>query len=327
MRHSAITQCLSSQIANPETQWSLGTFGAIAEFVRDADELADMSTDRSSFSVVTSRGGVRITPHPDLRLFAFETITRESWSGRVALCLPQATRAMERRGVLTELGPDAHALRPSDRRAILFDLGFSALQVNTCVRISGHDVAAQLRAYCGQSLLKQSHPAMTLLRAHSPHRVFVSLVGRIEVFQPIPPPHGVSPEGPHTHVLPNLLRRERTHAATEPIPDGYVPCAHLYPAHPARDAVGRERPFDHVRHAEFPAILRKFGNPEFVALKERVAAAIAAGEDPLVIRVSDRRFARTNVRIMLRQLKAARQEFPALAAWAAAHEANRAETA
>jgi hypothetical protein len=151
-------------------------------------------------------------------------------------------------------------------------------------------------------------------------------VGRIEVFQPIPPPHGVSPEGPHTHVLPNLLRHERTHAATEPIPDGFIPCAHFYPAHPARDAMGRERPFDHVRHAEFQEILRKFGNPEFVALKERVAAAIAAGENPLVIRVSDRRFARTNVRITLRQLKATQEEFPALAAWAAAHEPNRTET-
>jgi hypothetical protein len=126
-------------------------------------------------------------------------------------------------------------------------------------------------------------------------------------------------------VLPNLLRRERTHSATEPIPEGWVPCAHFYPAHPARDAMGRARPFDHDRHAEFQAILRKFGDPGFVALKEQVATAIEAGDDPSIIRASHRRFARTNVRITLRQLKAAQKDFPMLAAWIAAHEFNRAE--
>ena len=43
---------------------------------------------------------------------------------------------------------------------------------------------------------------MAVILAASPHRVFVSRVGRIEVFQAIPSANGKSPEGPHTHVLP-----------------------------------------------------------------------------------------------------------------------------
>jgi hypothetical protein len=145
-------------------------------------------------------------------------------------------------------------------------------------------------------------------------------VGRIEVYQPIPDPHGRSPQGPHTHVLPKLLAHGRTHSANEQIPDGWVPCAHLYPAHPARDAFGQSRPFDPTRHDAFQHVLRMFGNPDFIALKQRVADAVAAGEDPSVIEVTGQRFARTNVRVTLRQLKALRNETPTLAAWMIAHE-------
>ena len=311
--------CLSAQMADAETQWSLGTFGAIAEFARDPDEPADVRCEPPALSAVTGRGGIRIAPRDDMRLFAFETTTKESWSPRVALCLPHERSAMNTRAVLTELGPDTEALRSEDRGGVLFDLGIDALQVDACVRVADPAVAAQLRAHCGQATFAPGNPAGGLILAHSPHRVFISRVGRIEVYQPIPPAHGKSPEGPHTHVLLDLLRHRRTHAATEPIPEGFVPCAHLYPAHPAKDAQGRSRPFDPRRHASFESMLRQFGDPQFVALKERVRMAVARGQDPSAIPVTGR-FARTNVRVALRQLRAAEEDLPSLAAWLAAHE-------
>ena len=67
-------------------------------------------------------------------------------------------------------------------------------------------------------------------------------------------------------------------------------------------------------------MLLRFGDPHFIALKERVTAAVAAGEDPAAITVSQARFARTHIRVALRQLKAANAAAPALAAWMAAHE-------
>ena len=126
---------------------------------------------------------------------------------------------------------------------------------------------------------------MGIILATNPHRVFLSRLGRVEVFQPIPPPDGKSPDGPHTHVLPGLLRHRRTHAATEPIPDGLVPCAHVYPPHPAKDGMGRARPFDRAHHEAFQAILRSYGDPKFLALKQQVLDAVAAGADPSAIAV------------------------------------------
>lgn len=314
---AGILAFLGEQMADAETQWSLGTFGAIAEFARDGGEPAAV-TPATPVTAVTERGAIRIEPLADMRPFAFETTTRDGWSQRVALCLPQDRCGMNGRTVLTELGPDTQALRAADRGAILFDLGLGALQVDCCVRVGDAEVAALLRPHCGQPAF--GSPAMGIILATNPHRVFVSRLGRIEVFQPIPPPHGRSPEGPHTHVLPGLLRHRRTHAATEPIPAGLVPCAHVYPAHPAKDARGHTRPFDHARHAAFQAMLRRYGDPAFVALKQSVTDAVAAGADPSAIAVTDQRFARTTIRVTLRQLKAAREELPSLAAWLAAHE-------
>ena len=64
---------------------------------------------------------------------------------------------------------------------------------------------------------------MGMILAANPHRVFISRLGRIEVYQPIPPPSGKSPEGPHTHVLPKLLKSGRTHPATDRFPRAGFP--------------------------------------------------------------------------------------------------------
>src|ERR1041385_4405152 len=143
-------ELITAQLDDPEAQWSLGTFGAIAEFSRDADEPAEFERGEFSISVVTPRGGLRLLAHPELRPFAFETITTQAWSQRVAFCLPQAASAMSGRAALTELGPDTDALRAQDRDALLFDLGLGALQVDCCVRVADRQLAEGLRQHAGQ---------------------------------------------------------------------------------------------------------------------------------------------------------------------------------
>jgi len=322
-----VTAFLAEQLADCETHWSLGTFGALAEFTRDAGEPGVEAKDGGAMSVVTSRGGIRLKPLPEMKLFASESTTPESWSHRVALCLPADRCGMGRRGVLTELGPDAQALRAQDRDGILFDLGLDAVQVDACIRVADPDIVSRLRALTGRSVWEPDNPAMGIIVPAGPPRVFVGRVGRIEVFQPIPPPNGKSPEGPHTHVLPKLLRHRRTHSAAEPVPDGFVPCAHFYPAHPTKDALGRALRFDARRHDAFQHILRRFGDPAAVGLKQRVISAIERGGRPSDIIVPDDRFARANVRVAIRQMQMASEPPPALAVWTQGFDHARAEAA
>lgn len=309
-------------LADPEAQWSLGTFGAIAEFMRDAGELAEIERTEQSASVVTPRGGIRLVALPGLRAVAFETVTTSSWSQRVAFCLPEAAARMSRRAALTELGPDRDALRPQDRDAVLFDLGLGALQVDCCIRTGDAGLIAGLRAHAGRSLFEHGNPAMGLILQHGPHRVFVTRAGRAEVYQPIPPPGGKAPEGPHTHVLPKLLAHGRTHAATEPIPKSFVSCAHLYPAHPLRDGCGRARPFDAALHRAFQRLLSRYGNIEHLRLKRNVIKALNAGAGPQAIAMPNDRYAQAAIRVALRQIKASEGTSPGLTAWFAAHDAR-----
>jgi hypothetical protein len=308
---SAAIDLLHTQIADADTQWSLGTFGGIAEFSRDRDERVHLTQSAMGAAAVTARGGISIELSNDCRPFAFECVTRSSWSQRVALCLPAGGCAMNRRTVLTELDVDHKALQPQHRGSTLFDLGLGALQADLCVRIDDPGTVAQLRRHTGLSVFDPANPAMGLLLEANPHRVFISRIGRVEVYQPIPPPSGTSPDGPHTHVLPKLLKSGRTHAATEPIPDGWIPCAHLYPQHPARDGGGAEG------HNPFQRILERFGLPEFLAIKRRVVDAIRAGAPPSSLATTLDRHGRTGVRIALRQLKAAGTAAPVLKAWLA----------
>jgi hypothetical protein len=311
---------LAERLTDTETTWSVGTFGAIAEFMRDVDEPAKILCGDHAITAVTAKGGLRIDAHPKLRPFASESLTTQSWGQRVALCLPAEAAPMNGLGELTELGPDRDALRVEDRTGVLFDLGLGTLQVDACIRSGDAAVIAALRRYICKSVFATDSVALGVILQSNPHRVFVSRLGRVEVFQPIPPANGKSPEGPHTHVLPKLLAHHRTHSATEPVPDGWVPCAHLYPPHPLRDGFGPNRPFQGNCHIAFQNLLLRYGDPERVALKRRIIYSVMAGHGPAEIVIPGDRFSRAAVRITLRQLQASGPSSAALSSWLSHHD-------
>jgi hypothetical protein len=227
---------------------------------------------------------------------------------------------MSGRRVLAEIGRDQDALCEEDRGALLFDLGLGTLQLDACVRTGDVALIVELRRWVGQSLFAPGNGAMTAIFAVNPHRVFLSRVRRVEVFQPIPPPDGKSPDGPHTHVLPRLLRHNRTHATTESLPQGWIPSAHFYPPHPARDALGQWHAFRRDRHTAFQELLGRYGDQHVIDVKRRVEEAVVAGKPPSCIATPADRFARATVRITLRQLRASAPNSPVLPTWLSVHD-------
>jgi hypothetical protein len=307
---------LRRYLTDPAASWGLGTYGAVAEFHRTSDEPASVDMGATP-QVITARGALRIGSTQEVRAYAYEQPghASDSWSHVLTLCLPAARSAMHRRTVLTECGPDHEALRPQDRTAVLFDLGLGTAQVDVCVRTADPETLAYLRAGVGRSLFAPDNPLMSAMPRLSPHRVFICRFARLEVYQRIPGHGETPPEGPHTHVLPHLLRHQRSHPATAPIPDGLVPCLSLYPANPLYDALGSPRPFDRKAYEAFQPLLRGFGDPTLVRLKEAVTEAVRADQAPDGFTLPASRAGRAAVRVALRQLAHTDNHCPMLAAW------------
>ena len=306
---TSATDLVARHLRDPRTSWAIGTFGAIAEFHRDPDEPVELSPD----GALTARGGIRVRPSDAVRVVAWERPTAgDAGTHGIALCLAADAGAMGRRTTITELGPDGDALDHTARATALFDLGIGAPHCDACVRVGDPAMLQALRAAVGRPLM-ETHLVLDLA-ALSPTRVFVSRLGRLEVRTPIPKPDGRTPDGPHTHVLPDLLKHKRTHAATVPLPEGMVPSAEIFPASAIHDEHGRTTPFDAARHATFQALFERYGDVACRTAKTETLAAIRAGEPPRD-HPHYTRAQRLSRRVALRQLLHTDGASTALAAW------------
>ena len=200
-------------LADAGNGWSIGTWGAIGEFQYDAHE-PGLVLDLATLSVTSPRGELHIGDLSDARLFAL--VDDAGRTREIAFCSP---RPAARRTTIHELDETT------------FDLGIGAPHVDVMVRLRGDDAEtrAALRAGVGQPLLAAGNPAGAAIARSSPTRVFASALARLEVHQPIPPPGGRSPEGPHSHLLPQYLKEGRSHAPGSPLPAGLYCGLSLYP--------------------------------------------------------------------------------------------------
>jgi hypothetical protein len=200
-------------LAAPANGWSVGTRGTIAEFQYDAGE-PGLAVDSDGLGVSSRRGSLRIRDLQEASIFAFAG--EDGRAREIAFCSP---RRRAGRSVVTSL---------SDT---VFDLGIGAPHVDMLVRVPAEDGATlrALRAGLGRPLLEPGNPAGPAIAQASPTRIFVSALATIEVHQPIPPPGGRSPEGPHTHLLPRYLQEGCPHRPGSPLPAGLYCGLTLYP--------------------------------------------------------------------------------------------------
>ncbi len=297
---------LRRQTSQLETVWSVSTFGAVAEFHGTGEDVVEVSGGDQTISLRCSGGSARIEFNSAMRAVGYEGLTKDPrlWSHGVAICLPEADAAMNARTVLTREDEDG-----------LFDLGLGLPHLDACIRTEDPALVAALKLNLGKNLFHDCIDLVHQMTESSPFRVFHTALARIEVNTPIAKPGTVTPDGAHTHILPELLAHNRTHAATVPIPRGWLPVLTLYPANPVRDEHGEPREFDGKLHTEFQSILEQFGDPAMVALKQSIRASIAQGELPLSFFEPEDRHHRLAARVCLRQLRMTTADTPALRQW------------
>jgi hypothetical protein len=303
-RLNDIEHVLRCELLNPSSSFSIGCFGAIAEFHRSADEaLTDFAPDR--LTVATARGALRIDLKASIIALAYETLSGRPgrWQHGVVFCLPQSDAAKNARSALTELGPDNHAIHVQNEQDVLFDMGVAAQNIDFCIRTSSPELLQVLRANLGRSIFDADNPTMAAILDANPHRIVLSALGRCEVYQAIG--RELTPEGPHTHVLPKLLAGGLAQSTNIPLPDEHLPCLNLYPANPFFDGLGRETSYDPEAQVAFEKLAQMWARPDHQAEKVQVRAAINAGMPPNKYPPPATRLRRRALRIALRQLSAA----------------------
>ena len=215
--NSDIRALITTHLGSPTSSWSIGVRGAIAEFLRSEEEVIQPS-DLERLEVQTGRGAIRIFP--------LDGVRRITYQNTLQFCLPRARAHLpDCHNVVTELGADSASVCSHFANDVLFDLGLGIPHVRVCVRTAQASLLDRLRQNVGRPLLGHDQELAQALAAASPHRVFFSRLARIEVFAAIPTER--TPNGPHTHLLPDLLgTTDETLEAM--IPTTHSSCLSLY---------------------------------------------------------------------------------------------------
>ena len=316
-RHLRAT--LRAHLNDRASSWSIGGYGAIAEFhwLPDDNPEDDSGDDSGGLQVVTEAGALSLRLREDVVPHAYQGLSRhpDRWLQGIALCLPWRRARRGARAVLTELGPDRHAIRGRDRDAVLFDLGLALPHVDACVRSDSPELLQALRAGCGRSLLEPGNAVMPAIIEASPHRVFSSQLGRVEVYQRIGRAGQPTPLGPHTHVLPRLLAAQRASAEDNDAPAYHRACAYLYPKHPLTDNLGNRTAYDRDAHGQFTALMERWGDASFLAERQRTIRAVRAGVDAHRYQAPTNAKGRYALRIAIRELAQQMGDTDIIEAW------------
>ena len=150
--------------------------------------------------------GLQLTIPDEMVAFA---LTAGEARSVLALFLGVPHRALRPPSRGVRLASDHAALRPGDDGATIADLGLGRRASSFAVRTRDPEIVAALRAVEGMGWPAALDEVGELLKARSPERVVSSPAGRIEVYTPIPPPDGASPEGSHTHLQPGTIELGR----------------------------------------------------------------------------------------------------------------------
>jgi predicted Fe-S protein YdhL (DUF1289 family) len=239
--------------------WVLGVFGAVAEFCVGLDESCDIDDAGESFTACTSRGAIRFEISSQVRALGITTVVESVKKEVVVLAVPKVGLRRPVNHSLAFLGPDQEAIRPEEREDRLFDLGLGAKAAGFCVRVSAPDLARDLEDRIGQGWADLLTGLSGRIVSASPTRVVLTPIGRVEVYTPIPPPGGRSPDGPHTHFLPTQLAVGRETPPGLELPDSLAPCAIFYPQAGAAEAPtvparAAQRPSEVCSPSESPII-------------------------------------------------------------------------
>ncbi len=280
---------------------SIGGYGAIAEYEGWPIEVESTDSTINFFSN-NEKGAFVATILPNNELFAQESLSSNNrlWHQELVVTEKIGGSTYRSGNKLEEVGLDNQSLAAEGKKHLLFNLGTGLGNSIFCVRTDDRELISVLRNYLGKQITTKNHPAIESVVKASPTRVVISKVGRIEVYQKISRVR--TPKGPHTHLLPELLKEKKTHSQKLVLPPNTMPVLSF---HPRR--ISRLSPLGAKSCQQFDRILKSFGNRDYFNAKIQIIRALRSRESPLKLLSKSSSIENTALRVALIQ---SRHYFP-----------------
>jgi hypothetical protein len=216
-----------------EGGWTMGCYGAVAEFRIGKDEPGNVEIEGGIVTARTDHGAFRLTVDGSVRALARYETPGDPAIRAIILVLPRIRAGLPRGAGLAPLGPDRAAIRSDEQEHGLYDLGLGRSTTRFCIRVGQPDLAAALDGVAGLPWQDAMRSIGERILQANPVRVIETALGRTEVRTPIPSQGDLSPSGPHTHLLPDLLALGHEIAPDVVLPKAYAAGAVFYPSPPA----------------------------------------------------------------------------------------------
>jgi predicted Fe-S protein YdhL (DUF1289 family) len=230
-----IASFAADNLRNRRGSWAVGCYGAVAEFRMAPGEPADIGTAGAIVAARTRRGALRLRIGERVRALALYEQPGRPDLRAVILVLPRNRAEIPVAASLAALGPDRHAILPAERQQALYDLGLGRSTLRFCIRTAEPGLVGALDDAVGQAFPGSLQTIAAKVAQANPVRVVETAMARAEVRTPIPAAGGASPDGPHTHLLPELLAQGHEIAPDLEWPTAYAAGAIFYPDGAAED--------------------------------------------------------------------------------------------
>ncbi len=200
--------------SRPGVSFSVGVSGVIAEFHAPGDGSVAWQATAGTMTGICPGGCIEITATDHALCLPYDI------AGRVRgflFCLEEKSARMACHRVLRHAGFRGHAA--------LFDIGAGAATMDALIIVEDPSLHLTLAGAEGERLVGTHHPALARIVEAGPPRLFRSRLAEITVTGPIA--KSVTPEGPHTHLLVDLIDGT-THDQRIPVPGGWLPCLTMH---------------------------------------------------------------------------------------------------
>ena len=309
---------LEQHLNDRSTSWSIGTFGAMAEFFHVSTEPLKTSKINTVLAAQTSLGAIQVTYTKSMRLIPYEGLSKleGAWTQGVLVCMPTNEAQMANSSRISEL-------ETVDNSSSVFDLGLCLGHLDVCIQTGSKELIDLFRLHIGKSLFDPDLDLIEAIKCASPTRIFKSKSACIKVYSHIPATNGKTPLGPHTHLSTKLLKHNKTQAATIPLPKDYVPVFAFFPPNPIRDVTGLVRSFDANAFDNFQYLLGAFQPKPLARVKHMFREAMNKGVGPDKCTMPSTKDERTTLRVAIRQHYHSHGPSVLLNKWKATYEPTR----